>query len=47
MNSKNSQNYVVRYKINGKDSIYVKILTFVQFENLKQDTNVESSEMVN
>jgi len=47
MNSKESQNYVVRYKFKGKDAIYVKILTFEQFENLKQDYDVEYSEIVN
>ncbi len=47
MNSNNSQNFVVRYKFKGKDSIYVKILTFEQFENLKQDNDVEYSEIVN
>jgi len=47
MNSKHSQNYVVKYKFKGKDSIYVKILTFELFENLKQDPNVEYGEMVN
>jgi len=47
MNSKDSQNYVVRYKFKDKDSIYVKILTFKQFENLKQDTQIEYCEMVN
>jgi len=46
MNSKDSQNYVVRYKFKGKDSIYVKILTFQQFEKLKQDSQIEYSEMV-
>ncbi len=47
MNSKDSQNYVVRYKFKGRDSIYVKILTFEQLENLKQDTQIEYCEMVN
>ena len=47
MNSKDSQNYVVRYKFKGRDSIYVKILTLQQFENLKQDYAVEFSEIVN
>ncbi len=47
MNSKESQNYVVRYKFKGKDTIYDKILTFEQFENLKQDNDVEYSEIVN
>ena len=47
MNSKDSQNYVVRYKFKGRDSIYVKILTFEQLENLKQDPQIEYSEMVN
>ncbi len=47
MNFKDSQNYVVRYKFKGKNSIYVKILTFEQFENLKQDNDVEYSEIVN
>ena len=47
MNSKELQNYVVRYKFKGRDSIYVKILTFVQFENLKQDFQIEYCEMVN
>ncbi len=47
MNLKNSQNYVVRYKFKGKDSIYVKILTFVQFENLQKDSQIEYCEMVN
>ena len=40
------QNYVVRYKFKGRDSIYVKILTFQQFEKLKQDSQIEYSEMV-
>ncbi len=47
MNSKDSQNNVVRYKFKGKDSIYVKILTLEQFENLKQDSEIEYSEIVN
>ncbi len=47
MNSKDSQNFVVRYKFKDKDSIYVKILTFQQFENLKQDSQIEYCEMVN
>ncbi len=47
MNSKDSQNFVVRYKFKSRDSIYVKILTFEQFENLKQDNDVEYSEIVN
>ncbi len=47
MNSKDSQNYVVRYKFKGRDSIYVKILTLQQFENLQQDTQIEYCEMVN
>ncbi len=47
MNSMESQNYVVRYKFKGRDSIYVKILTLQQFENLKQDYDVEYSEIVN
>ena len=47
MNSKDSQNYVVRYKFKGKSSIFVKILTLQQFENLKQDTQIEYCEMVN
>ncbi len=47
MNSNDSQNYVVRYKFKGKDSIYVKILTLEQFENLKQDSQIEYSEIVN
>ena len=47
MNSKESQNYVVRYKFKGKSSIYVKILTLQQFENLKQDSEIEYSEIVN
>ncbi len=47
MNSKDSQNFVVRYKFKDRDSIYVKILTFEQFENLKQDTQIEYCEMVN
>ncbi len=47
MNSKDSQNYVVRYKFKGRDSIYVKILTLQQFENLKQDSEIEYSEIVN
>ena len=47
MNSKNSQNYVIRYKFKGKDSIYVKILTFEQFENLQKDTQIEYCDVVN
>jgi hypothetical protein len=47
MNSKDSQNFVVRYKFKDRDSIYVKILTFEQFENLKQDIQIEYCEMVN
>ena len=47
MNSKDSQNFVVRYKFKDRDSIYVKILTFEQFENLKQDTQIEYCKMVN
>jgi hypothetical protein len=47
MNSKESQNYVVRYKFKGRESIYVKILTLQQFENLKQDAQIEYCEMVN
>ena len=47
MNSKDLQNFVVRYKFKSRDSIYVKILTFEQFENLKQDTQIEYCEMVN
>ena len=47
MNSKNSQNYVVRYKFKGKDSTYVKILTVEQFENLQKDSQIEYCELVN
>ncbi len=47
MNSKDSQNFVVRYKFKDRDSIYVKILTFEQFENLKQDIQIEYCEMLN
>ncbi len=47
MNSKDSQNYVVRYKFKGKESIYVKIFTFEQLENLQKDSQIEYSEIVN
>ncbi len=47
MNSKDLQNYVVRYKFKGRDSIYVKILTLQHFENLKQDSEIEYREIVN
>lgn len=43
MNAKESQNYVIRYKFIGKDSIYVKILTIEQFENLQKDSQIEYS----